>query len=75
MNVIRNDGIELAANANLFCCVDLALDLSRARTSEVEVVMGGVKVAGFTGGKRTFPAPQTAPRTKHQRLVLLSRAA
>ena len=55
MNVIRIGAVELAANTSLFKCVDLAMDLSAARSGEVEVLADGIKVGGFTGGQRTYP--------------------
>lgn len=60
MNVIRVGSVELAANANLFKCVDLAIDLSEASAEEVEVLADGVKVRGFTRGKSSYP-PRREP--------------
>lgn len=56
MNTIKVAGIELqGSKATLFQCVSLAMDLSATGEGEVEVLADGVKVGGFTGGKRTFP--------------------
>ncbi len=62
MNLIRTAGMDLAAHANLFECVSLALDLSEIRDTEIEVLREGVKIAGFRNGHRVFPPSSSRPR-------------